>query len=263
MEDFNFKKKYGQNFLSDENLVNKIARCALIKPNSLTIEVGPGKGILTNELIKYSTNVISYEIDLDLEQYLKKRFENVDNLEIIYGDFLKRNISDDINKYKYDNIYFVSNVPYYITSPILLKLIDTKIPFEKIVMMVQEELGERLSASPKTKSYGSITVLLNYFYDIKREFKVNRNMFKPVPNVDSEVISLTRKQNIKKAKNEDLLFRLIRDSFKYKRKTIKNNLSNYDLVIVEKVLKRYGYGLSVRAEQLPIEIFVEISDELY
>lgn len=262
MEKFNFKKKYGQNFLTDLNLVKKIVNIAQISKDSLTIEVGPGKAILTSELVNLSKQVISYEIDLDLKDYLNKKFNNYDNIEFIFDDFLKRKITQDIIKYHYQNIYFVSNVPYYITTPILFKLIDSKINFEKIVIMVQEEVGERLSAIPGNKNYGSITVLLNYYYEIRREFKVNRKMFIPTPNVDSELISLSRRENKIPLKNEKLFFQLVRDSFQFKRKNIKNNLKEYDLEKVEKILKESGFCLTDRAEQIPPEVFVRICNYL-
>lgn len=262
MDKFKFKKKYGQNFLTDKNLVKKIAHIAGIEGNSLTIEVGPGKAILTKELLVLSNYLIAYEIDLELRDYLTTQFMLDDNIEIIFSDFLQRDISKDINKYNPENIYFVSNVPYYITTPILIKLIESKIDFKKIVMMVQEEVGERFSATPGNKNYGSITVLLNYYYDIKREIKVNRNMFIPRPNVDSEVISLTKKENKLELKDEKIFFKLIKDSFKYKRKNIKNNLKNYDLNIIEKVLRKNNFNLTDRAEQLSVDIFVNISNEL-
>ncbi len=261
MEKFNFKKKYGQNFLNNKSKIKKIVDISAIKPNSLVLEVGPGSGNLTKELSLKSKYVICYEIDIELKEYLDNLFEN-SNVTVIYDDFLNRDLKNDIYQYDYDNLYFISNVPYYITTPILMKLVESNLIFNKIVMMVQEEVGDRFAATPNTKNYGSITVFLNYFFDIKKEIKVNRLEFTPVPNVDSVVISFTRKKDILNLKDKDLFFKLVRDSFKYKRKTIKNNLRNYDLTIIEKILKENDLTLSCRAEQISVEIFVKISNAL-
>ena len=261
MEGFNFKKKYGQNFLKDKNKVKKIVDSADIKDNSLVIEVGPGGGILTTELSLKADNVLCYEIDLELKPILENKFSK-NNVKIIFDDFLNRNIENDIEKYNYDNLYFISNVPYYITTPILMKLINSSLNFDKIVIMVQEEVGERFSAKPNSKDYSSITVFLNYYFDVKKEFKVNRLEFNPVPNVDSEVISFTRKDKLLELKDKDLFFKLVKDSFRFKRKNIKNNLKDYNLDMIEKVLIKNNLNLSSRAEQIPLEIFVDISNEL-
>ena len=261
MEDFNFKKKYGQNFLKDKNKVKKIVDSANIKDNSLVIEVGPGGGILTTELSLKADNVLCYEIDLELKPILENKFSK-NNVKIIFDDFLNRNIENDIEKYNYDNLYFISNVPYYITTPILMKLINSSLNFDKIVIMVQEEVGERFSAKPNSKDYSSITVFLNYYFDVKKEFKVNRLEFNPVPNVDSEVISFTRKKELLKLKDKELFFKLVKDSFKFKRKNIRNNLKGYNLDIIDRVLKSNNLDLTSRAEQLPIEVFVEMSNKL-
>lgn len=261
MEGFNFKKKYGQNFLKDKNKVKKIVDSANIKDNSLVIEVGPGGGILTTELSLKADNVLCYEIDLELKPILENKFSK-NNVKIIFDDFLNRNIENDIEKYNYDNLYFISNVPYYITTPILMKLIDSSLNFDKIVIMVQEEVGERFSAKPNSKDYSSITVFLNYYFDVKKEFKVNRLEFNPVPNVDSEVISFTRKKELLKLKDKELFFKLVKDSFKFKRKNIRNNLKGYNLDIIDRVLKSNNLDLTSRAEQLPIEVFVEMSNKL-
>lgn len=262
MEKFNFKRKFGQNFLRDKNLITKIVSIANIEPNSLTIEVGVGKGILTEELAKQSKKVLAYEIDNELKPFLEEKFQDMNNLEIIFDDFLKRDINKDLEKNKYDNLYFVSNVPYYITTPILMKLIESKKYFKKIVMMVQEEVGERFSAKPGNKEYGSISVFLNYYYDIKKEFKVNRNMFVPVPKVDSVVISFSKKENSLSLKNENVFFQLVKDSFQYKRKNLRNNLKKYDLAKIEKILLDNNFSLNNRAEQIPVEVFIKISNEL-
>ena len=261
MEQFRFKKKYGQNFLKHDNVVKKIVDCAGIKANSLVIEVGPGRGILTSELSASAQNVLAYEIDLELKDTLEEKFLNT-NVDIIYGDFLERDISKDIEKYEYEDLYFISNLPYYITTPILIKLIEEKLLFNKIVIMVQEEVGNRFSAKPGTKDYSSITVFLNYFYDLKKEFKVSRKEFIPEPNVDSVIISLTKKKDQAKSNNEVMFFKLVRDSFKYKRKNIKNNLKNYDLDIIKYVLLKNGLDLTSRAEEIPLHVFIEISNNI-
>ena len=242
MEHFNFKKKYGQNFLNDNTIVKKIASIAEISKKSLVLEVGPGKGILTKELSLQADNVLCYEIDLELKDILESEFKN-SNVDFIFNDFLNRDIKNDIEEYSYDNLYFVSNVPYYITTPILMKLIESDLNFNKIVMMVQEEVGERFSAKVNSRSYGSITVFLNYYFEIKKEFKVNRKSFTPIPNVKT-------------------FFKLVKDSFKFKRKNIKNNLNGYDLKSIEAVLKKYELDLTARAEQIPVEAFVDISNVL-
>ena len=149
----------------------------------------------------------------------------------------------------------------YITTPIIIKLLRSNIKFDKTVMMVQKELGDRLSSVPGSKEYSSLTALLNYSYDIRREFKVSRNEFIPIPNVDSVVISLTPKDRIY-LKDFDKYEKLLRDSFQFKRKTLRNNLRGYDLEKVGNVLATYDYDLNVRAEELDYSIFVDIANSL-
>ena len=257
---FSFKKKFGQNFIVDKNIIQNIVNKSDIDKETLVIEIGPGAGSLTNALGAKAKNVLAYEIDDTLKPILEKNIHS--NTQIIYGDFLKRDVLNDIQEYDYKKLYIVANLPYYITTPIIIKLIEDKVPVQKIVVMVQKEVGDRFKAKPKTKEYNSLSVYLNYYFNINKLLDVSRNVFMPKPNVDSIVVEFTRKENNFFLKNEDIFFKLIRDSFTQKRKTLKNNLKGYDLEKVEEVLKKHNYDLSVRAEALPIEIFVEISNNL-
>ena len=262
MENFKFKKSYGQNFLKDNNIIMNIVKNTNIKDNSLVIEIGPGSGNLTNVLSKYAKNVLSYEIDTQLEEILDENLKDCDNVDIIFDDFLKRDIKVDIQKYDYDNIYVVANIPYYITTPILIKLIESKISFCAITIMIQKEVGERFCAKVGTRDYSSITVFLNYYFDIHKLFYVDRNCFIPRPNVDSVVISLVKKKNTYNVKNEELFFEIVRDAFKYKRKNLRNNLKKYNLEKIEYVLEAFDKKLTNRAEELDIDVFVAIANEL-
>ena len=260
--DVKFKKKFGQNFLKDINIVKRIVDVSELDSNSLVIEVGPGGGVMTKELASRAKNVLAYEIDTDLEDELFKRLEKFDNVDVLFQDFLTSDLINDVSNYQYDKLYFVSNVPYYITTPILLKIIESGLNFNKIVIMVQKEVGDRFTTLPGSREYGSITVLLNYFYNIKKEFFVSRKQFIPEPNVDSLIVSFSEKENKLELTDFKFFEKILRDSFQFKRKTLKNNLKNYDLKKVEEILKEYGYDLTVRAENLSVEIFVKISNEL-
>lgn len=260
--DVKFKKKYGQNFLRNISVVERIVNVSEIGDNDLVIEVGPGGAIMTRELSKRAGNVLAYEIDEDLKEELSKRLDGCSNVDVLFKDFLEADLVSDVKNYSYDKLFFVSNVPYYITTPILMKIIESNLSFSKIVMMVQKEVGDRFSTKPGSKEYGSITVLLNYFFDVKKEFLVSRNQFIPVPNVDSVIVSFTEKSNKKYLKDFLFFQKIVRDSFQYKRKTIKNNLRSYDLKIVSDVLSKYGYDLSVRAENLQLDVFVDLANEL-
>lgn len=262
MEDFKFKKSYGQNFIQDMSIIKNIVDKTMITNDSLVIEVGPGSGVLTKELARVSKNVLSYEIDDRLEEVLDENLSDYHNVEIIYDDFLNRDIKSDITKYDYQDIYFVANIPYYITTPIIIKLIESKIDFKKITVMIQKEVAERFSAHPKTRNYGSITVFLNYYYDIEKIMSVSRNSFFPKPNVDSEVIALKKKENARKVINEELFFKIVRDSFRFKRKNLRNNLKNYDLETILEVLVKYDKDLTCRAEELELDVFMDIADAL-
>ena len=260
MIEHNFKKKFGQNFLQDNNIIRKIVDTANIEDNSLIIEIGPGAGALTKELVKKG-KVLAYEIDTELKERLEEQFKEND-IEIIFDDFLNRNVKEDIKKYNYNKLYVVANLPYYITTPIITKIIEEKLDLEKMVIMVQKEVGERFSAKTNSKDYSSISVFLNYYFNIKKEFIVSKNSFIPKPNVDSIVVEFNRKENNYNVKDEKLLFKLIRDSFEFKRKTLRNNLKGYNLDKIENVLEKHNLDLSVRAEQVPLELFIEISNEL-
>ena len=256
---FNFKKKYGQNFIVDKNIIENIVNKTKIDRETLVIEIGPGAGSLTSKLGEVSKNVIAYEIDETIKPVLEKNIHS--NTKIIYDDFLKRNVKEDIKNYEYKKIYVVANLPYYITTPIIIKLIEDKLDIDKIVVMVQKEVGDRFKAKPNTKEYNSLSVYLNYYYTVEKIIDVSKNVFIPKPNVDSIVISLEKKKHLP-LKNEELFFKLVRDSFKQKRKTLKNNLKNYDLDKIEKTLKKYNANLSVRAEALSLEAFVDIANNL-
>lgn len=258
---FNFKKKFGQNFIIDENIINSIINKSDIDKDTLVIEIGPGAGSLTSKLVKKAKNVLCYEIDTTLKEIIKEVLIEDNNYEIIYKDFLTCNVKEDIKKYDYKKLYVVANLPYYITTPIIIKLIEDKVDVDKIVVMVQKEVGDRFKAQPNSKDYSSLSVYLNYYFEVKKLIDVSRNVFIPKPNVDSIVVEFNKKEQ-KQLKNKELFFKLVRDSFKQKRKNLRNNLKDYDLNKIEEVLKNYNLDLTARAEQLNIEVFEEISNNL-
>ncbi len=259
--EFNFKKKFGQNFIVDENIITKIVEKSNIDKDTLVIEIGPGMGSLTYKLCQNAKNVICYEIDNSLENILKGILADYSNVQVIYNDFLKVDVKKDISKYSYKKLYVVANLPYYITTPIITKIIEDKLGVDKIVIMVQKEVGDRFKAKEGSKEYNSLSIYLNYYYEIKKIMDVSKNVFLPKPNVDSIVLEFNKKELIE-LKNEKLFFELVRDSFRQKRKTLRNNLKDYDLLKIESILKKYNIDLSIRAEQISIDIFIEIANNL-
>ena len=257
MNNFEFKKSLGQNFLKDDNIIRKIAKYSNIDKDTLVIEIGPGAGSLSKEIVPLAGYAILYEIDERLKDILKNELSNNDNYEIIFGDFLKQEIRDIRSKYNYKKIYVVANLPYYITTPIIVKLMKEIYP-DKMVIMIQKEVADRLSSNSGNREYGMISVLLGSKYEIQELFKVSRNCFVPMPNVDSAVIEL-KKRDLLENVDINKFERLIKSAFQYKRKNLKNNLKNYDLSKIGKVLIDKGYNLLNRAEDIPIDVFIEIT----
>lgn len=260
MKNFEFKKSLGQNFISDENIVNKIVDRAMIDKDTLVIEIGPGAGSLSKKIVPLAGYAILYEIDKRLKEILERELAMYDNYKIIFNDFLLQNVKKDIEGYKYGKIYVVANLPYYITSPIIIKLLKEIYP-DRIVIMVQEEVALRLSAKEGSREYGMISCLLGSKYNITKLFKVNRGSFQPIPNVDSAVIMLD-KHNDYVINDIDKYERLLKDAFQFKRKNLKNNLYNYDLVKIGEILNKYNLSLTNRAEEIPIKVFVEIVNNI-
>lgn len=257
--EFNFKKKYGQNFLIDDNIIKKITSYVDAKEDDLILEIGPGSGNLTKELVKFNCLYIGFEIDTDTKKYLAK-YEN-NNTEFIYDDFLKCDIKTILENKKYNRLFIVANLPYYITTPIIKKITDSNIEVYKQILMVQNEVADRLSSEPKSKDYGYITIYLNYFYIIKKLFVVKRECFIPSPNVDSAVIMLETRKN-KEDIDIALFNKLVSTAFLSKRKTIKNNLKGYDLKVIENVLLNNGLSLQSRPEEIDYKVYIEIIEEL-
>ena len=259
MKNFEFKKSLGQNFLIDENIKRKIVNSADVCDDSLIIEVGPGSGAITKYLVKFGVPVIAFEID----ERLKSDLESIDadNLEIIFQDFLKVDLDKVLSKYKYKRIHLIANLPYYITTPIITKVMkETKI--DEMIIMVQKEVGDRFKAMPNSREYNSLSVFLQYYFDISKVTLVSRNSFVPKPNVDSIVVKFTRKESLLEVKDLDFFFKFVRDAFTQKRKNLRNNLKNYDLLKIQNALILINKDLTFRAEQLSLEDFVYVANSL-
>lgn len=255
---FNYKKSLGQNFLIDNNKIKQIVDSIEVDIHDLIIEIGPGAGAITKELAKKKCDVICFEIDTRLKEILSK-LEN-DNLKIIYNDFLKIDLINYIDSSKYNKIIFVGNLPYYITTAIINKIIDFGY-VDEIIIMVQKEVAQRIMAKPNTKKYNSLSIFLQYNFNIEKVCDVNKNCFEPIPKVDSQVIKF-KKNNKYKANNEEIFYDLVKNAFTQKRKNLRNNLKSYDLIKIEKILNKMGKDLTYRAENLSIEDFINISNEL-
>lgn len=259
---FYLKKQFGQNFIVDENIINNIIDKSGLNKDIMVIEIGPGAGSLTYKLAKNAKEVLCYEIDTTLENILKENLNGVSNVNVIFKDFLKADVKEDLKKYSFEKLYVVANLPYYITTPIIMKIIEENLPVDKIVVMVQKEVGNRFKASPNSKDYNSLSIYLNYYYEVTKLMDISRNIFIPKPNVDSIIVSFTKRKRGFGVNNENLFFKLVKDAFKQKRKNLRNNLKDYNLEIIEKVLKNMNLDLNARAESLSIEQFVELANAL-
>lgn len=262
------KKKFGQNFLVDENIINKIIEKSDITKETAVIEIGPGLGALTEKLLHAAGHVMAYEIDDDLIPILTNNFKDQNHFTLIHQDILKSDVEQDIAKHLkgFKEIIVVANLPYYITTPILLGLIEKGLPIDRYVCMMQKEVALRLTGKPSTKDYNSLSIAIQYRTTGKIVINVPKNVFVPAPNVDSSVIRLDKlPQPAADVKNEEHFFKLVRGSFTQRRKTLLNNLQlilNISKEEIEEELNNIGISPQVRAEALSIQDFSIMSDVL-
>ncbi len=259
------KKKFGQNFLIDSNIVMKIVKTANITKETNVIEIGPGIGAMTEILAKEAGKVLCFEIDEDMVNILNEEIKN-DNVKIVNKDFLKVDLDEEMRYFiEPKNIVVVSNLPYYITTPIIFKLLEYSKNIEKMVFMVQKEVSERLTPKPGSKEYGSLSVLIELNGTMKKEFNVSRNCFYPVPNVDSEIVSMEINKNDSALKNDPIFGKFIQNIFEMKRKTLANNIckkTNFSRDDLNKILQELGLSESVRAESLSLNQISKIYEAL-
>ena len=254
------KKSLGQNFLIDNNIINKIIDEVSAVCEDLVIEIGPGRGALTSRLKDKGCNVLAYELDLDLKPILS-RLED-DKLKVKYEDFLKSSVNNDIKNIRYNDLHIVGNLPYYITTPIIEHVINENLQFRKFTIMVQKEVANRFMACEGSKEYGYITLILKYYFEINKVCDVSKYAFNPVPKIESCVISLIPRK-IKPDVDVQEYFKFLKCIFREKRKNIKNNLNGcYNLDNALQVLSKYDLDLSVRAEALSEDILVDIYKEV-
>lgn len=268
---FTFKKSFGQNFLTDTNILQKIVDTAEIDKNVNVIEIGPGIGALTEFLAENAAEVMAFEIDERLVPILEDTLRDHDNIKVINEDVLKADLQTRVKEFKNPNlpIKVVANLPYYITTPILMHLIESKIPFAEFVVMMQKEVADRISAEPNTKAYGSLSIAVQYYMTAKVAFVVPRTVFVPAPNVDSAILKMThREQPLVEVKDEDFFFRVSKISFVHRRKTLWNNLTSHFgkseevKTKLEQALGNANIKPSIRGEALSIPDFARLSDAL-
>jgi 16S rRNA (adenine1518-N6/adenine1519-N6)-dimethyltransferase len=268
---FTFKKSFGQNFLTDTNILQKIVDTAEIDKNVNVIEIGPGIGALTEFLAENAAEVMAFEIDDRLVPILEDTLRDVDNVQVINEDILKSDLQTRIKDFANPDlpIKVVANLPYYITTPILMHLIESKIPFSEFVVMMQKEVADRISAEPNTKAYGSLSIAVQYYMTAKVAFIVPRTVFVPAPNVDSAILKMVRREEpLVQVQDEDFLFRVSKAGFVHRRKTLWNNLiSHFGKVEetkekLEKALEIAEIKPTIRGEALSIADFGRLADAL-
>ena len=266
---FNFQKKFGQNFLIDEHVLDKIIRAAEITKDDYVLEIGPGIGTMTQYLACAAREVTAVEIDRALIPILEDTLKEYDNVSIINEDILKVDIAA-LAKEKNGGrpIKVVANLPYYITTPIIMGLFESHVPLESITVMVQKEVADRMQVGPGTKDYGALSLAVQYYAEPYIVANVPPNCFMPRPAVGSAVIRLTRHQKPPvEVMDEKLMFRLIRASFNQRRKTLANGLKNspeldYTKEEIEAAIEALGRGASIRGEALTLEEFAKLADLL-
>lgn len=268
---FTFKKSFGQNFLTDTNILQKIVDTAEIDKNVNVIEIGPGIGALTEFLAENAAEVMAFEIDDRLIPILADTLRDFDNVTVINEDILTSSLQSHIKEFANPDlpIKVVANLPYYITTPILMHLIESKIPFAEFVVMMQKEVADRISAEPNTKAYGSLSIAVQYYMTAKVAFLVPRTVFVPAPNVDSAILKMTRReQPLVQVKDEDFFFRVSKMSFVHRRKTLWNNLTSHfgkadeTKAKLEQALEIAAINPSIRGEALSIAEFAKLADAL-
>ncbi|WP_188390090.1 16S rRNA (adenine(1518)-N(6)/adenine(1519)-N(6))-dimethyltransferase RsmA [Priestia taiwanensis] len=268
---FSFKKSLGQNFLIDTNILDRICDFAELDENMGAIEIGPGIGALTEQLAKRAKKVVAFEIDQRLLPILADTLSPYEHVKIIHSDVLKADVKNMMNEeFQGIEAMVVANLPYYVTTPILMKLLTEDLPIRGIVCMLQKEVADRIAAKPGTKEYGSLSIAIQYYTEAETVMIVPKTVFIPQPNVDSAVIRLMkRKEPAAKVEHEDFFFEVVRASFAQRRKTLMNNLMNNvpalkkDKVAVEAILAEIGIDPKRRGETLSIEEFARLSDSLY
>ncbi len=270
--DFTFKKSFGQNFLTDTNILQKIVDTAEIDKHVNVIEIGPGIGALTEFLAENAAEVMAFEIDERLMPILADTLQEFENVKIINEDILKSDLQARIKEFSNPElpIKVVANLPYYITTPILMHLIESRIPFSEFVVMMQREVADRISAQPNSKSYGSLSIAVQYYMTAKVAFIVPRTVFVPAPNVDSAILKMTRRDKpAVEVKDEPFFFKVSKASFTHRRKTLWNNLtscfgkSDEIKTRLEVALNNADLSPNVRGEALDLQEFSRLSDSLY
>lgn len=260
------KKQYGQNFLLDDNILKNIVKSAELKKDTNVIEIGPGLGFLTNYLQQATTNVLCYEIDEQMVEHLNELNYNI---SIINDDFLKRNLNKDFKNIfdNSNNITLVANLPYYITTPILLKVLEETTRIDKMIVMMQTEVAKRLCGKPSTKDYNALSVLVQYFTNPRIIFNVSPKSFFPEPNVESSVVMIEKKEEpLLEVENLDFFLKFNRNIFAQRRKTLYNNIQkayNYDKGLIKKIIKENNLDESVRSEELDVSQIVKLANDFY
>ncbi len=265
------KKSLGQNFLIDSNVLDKIIQAASLNEKSGVIEIGPGIGALTERLAEIAQKVVAIEIDSRFIPILEKLFENESRVEIINGDALKVDLNNIINEHfqEASTLHVVANLPYYVTSPILVHLLEQRLPFSNIVIMIQKEVADRLKASPGSKDYSSLSVLVQYYAEVKEAVHVSSHVFIPRPQVDSSVVCLTLREKPKvRVINEHAYFKIVRAAFAKRRKTLLNSLhsnllSAFSKKEAEKWILEAGIDPKRRGETLDLQEFAALTEVIY
>lgn len=262
---FKFSKSLGQNFLIDTNVIDRILEGARVKEGDYVIEVGPGIGTLTKEMGRTAEKVVAIEIDKTLIPILEETLSDFPNIEVINQDILKVDVQELVKeKLNGGPVKLVANLPYYITTPIVMKFLEEDIPVTDIVVMVQKEVADRMNAQPNTKDYGALSVAVQYYCDTEIVAKAPRHMFMPQPNVDSTVIGLhVREERKYPVDNEDIFFKTVKASFGQRRKTLLNSLGGLGFLSKEQIkqaLQEANIDEKRRGETLSIEEFASLAN---